>query len=1197
MRLFSKTQPPFYVIFFLPTLLSFYASNLFIQTLLIIGMKHLFYICCFILITLNLSVQAQLPLQNIKFKNLNATHGLPQNTINCVIQDQRGVLWFGTSDGLNRYDGYTFKIYKNELDNPNSLSNNYVLSLLQDREGYIWIGTYGGGLNRFDPNTEQFVRFEHEKDNPKSLANNDIRSIYEDKEGTLWLCTYGGYFNSYNPRNQVFTQYKNRDSTISIKPSRIFKAIPDADKGFWLCGEQGLFYFDKNIQRYTKMFKVQPSSIKTRSNNAIYFATYDRKQPHILWLGTFGFGLVQFNTRTQNIVKRWEQDPKDSSKLHSNSVWSIHQDQDDRYWVGTSNGFHLFNPQTNQFIRYLPDINNDKSIAGANIQQIFEDKAGTIWLCSFDRGISNFNPHLNNFIHYEKIEPGSINRIGTFCEDKAGHIWIGMSRGKAGLARFDRQQDRFEFFKPNSDNPQSIATNRVNALLNDVDGTLWVGTIGAGLEHYDPKTNTFEHFPPELNKRRTDSNAVVQSSPHIGTLFQDPAQPHAIWVGTRGAGLFLFDKRTQTYTKHYNAYPNLKGSKITHNTVIDIVKDHQGNLWIATRRGVNRIDIEKGIASQMVHSSKDLTSISNNYVTSLHIDKNQILWVGTRNGLNRLDLKTYYQGQTQFRHFTTQQGLPNNVIHKIVEDTQGNLWLSTNNGLSRFNKQNQSFKNYDQQDGLQANEFATGSGMMAKDGAILMGGMNGFNLFYPQKLKINKYKSNILLSDFLVFNISVPVTLKGFLKRPLLATDTFELSYKDNVISFEFAALNYIYPERNTYAIMMENFDQDWRQIGTKNFETYTSLSAGTYIFRIRTFNNDQVLSDQEAQLVIIVRPPWWETTWFRLGVALLVMALLVTGYRFRINIIKKQKRVLEKLVKKRTFELRETNEELQQTNEELNTTLTQVKEQNKLIQEFNENITESINYAKVMQNNMLPALSEIKHYLSQSFIFYRPRDVVSGDFYWFTPIGTHHQEGAQDADQVLMVVGDCTGHGVPGAFMSIKGAVLLNQIVNLQGITSPEAILQALDQNINVALNQNQTSNRDGMDIGILRIDFKAKQIEFAGAKNNLLYIHEGQLHETKGHRLPVGGYPEYSRQYEKTVLPLTPQTHYYLASDGYTDQFGGPQGKKFLKSRFKSLLLDIHTLPIEEQHQVLKDTFLNWKQDYPQVDDILVMGFGFFS
>lgn len=1155
-------------------------------------MKYIFNIFCFILITSNSFLSAQSPINKIRFNNLNAAKGLPQNTINCVIQDKKGMLWFGTSDGLNRYDGYTFKVYKNELGNKNSLSNNYVLSLLEDSKGYIWVGTYGGGLNRLDPDTDTFVRFQKDRNNPNSLFHDDVRNIYEDKEGILWICTYGGDFNSYNPKTQTFRHYNNTSDIEPADPYRLYSAVPDKDKGFWLCGEQGLFYFDKRKKRYTKIFKIQPPKLKKLVNNFIYDAKFDKNQPHILWLCTFTFGLIQFNTLTDKIEKRWVKEPGNPNTLNSGSVWSIHWDKNNHYWVGTRDGFHHFNPKTGKFIRYLPNAFDKHSIAGRNIQKVFEDNAGTIWLCTFDRGISSFHPYLNNFTHYNEIEKNQTNRVGAFCEDKDGKIWIGMGRGTVGLACFDRKKRTFQLFKPDPNNPQSIASKTVNTLLADVDGTIWIGTIGAGLDHYNPKTKTFEHFPPD--KKRT---GIYQNSPHIGSLYQDPTKPDELWVGTRGSGLFLFDKKSKTYVKRIVNRKKVKGPKITHNTVIDITKDHKGHLWVATRKGLNHINLKTTKITQFLHSSEDLTSLSGNYVTSLHVDKQQVLWVGTRNGINRLDLKQYYQGNTEFKHYNTKHGLPNDVIHSIVEDKQGHLWLSTNNGISRFDKQKQSFKNYDEQDGLQAKEFATGGGLTTRDGTILMGGVNGFNIFSPNNLKTNNYKPRVILTDFQIFNQSVPVTKNGILKQPIWATDTIELSHEENVISFEFAALSYIFPEHNTYTIKMEKFDKDWRFIGRKNFETYTSLPAGTYVFRIKSSNNDGIMSDKETKLVIIVHPPWWETWWFRISLSLFVIGLLITGYRIRITAIKKQKRLLEAQVKERTFEIRETNEELQQTNEELQTTLSQVKEKNVLIQEFNENITESINYAQIIQNDMLPSQKEIKHYLPESFIFYQPRDVVSGDFYWFATIEDEGEKAIattpqKNADKIIMVVADCTGHGVPGAFMSIKGAVLLNQIVNFQGITSPEAILQELNQNIRYSLSQDKTSNRDGIDIGIVLIDFKKQQLEFAGAKNSLLFIQEGRLYEIKGHILPVGGYHEYPRNFEKKVIPLTPNTQYYLTSDGFTDQFGGPQGKKFLKSRFKSLLLDMHQLPMQEQYQIVQKTFLDWKGNLEQVDDILVMG-----
>ncbi|EAY25798.1 ligand-binding sensor domain-containing protein [Microscilla marina] len=1142
----------------------------------------------------------QSALQQMKFARLTPKDGLSQNTINCVLQDKRGVLWFGTADGLSKYEGYQLRTYKTELGNQNSLSNNYVLCLYEDSAGYIWIGTYGGGLNKFDPNTEEFTRYQHRKADSTSITSNDVRSIYEDDQGVFWISMYRGGVDMFDPKTEKFKFIPYQLVPGKPAPRHVYYLLNDRQKGFWVASSHGLFYLDKTKQKYTEYFSPFNDTKLAGFHNAVETMMQDPKDATILWLGGHHTGLLKFNTKTKQIEERFTHDPKDNQSITSNAVWSLHIDKKGNFWVGTSKGFNKFDLQTKTFTRFVHQPTDPLSISGNNIQDIFEDKAGTIWLSTFDGGISSFNPYLNNFIHYSEFEYNS-SRVGAFCEDKEGNIWFALGRGKAGLGKLNRKKNTIQLFRPDPKSKANSVGSRVtNALLTDVDGSIWVGTIGAGLDHYDPKTGIFTHYLPDLQGTKT------LRSPHIGSLHQDKNKPNIVWVGTRGGGVFKFDKTTKEF-KEYRRSTFKDKPNLVHNTVIDIVTDHKNCLWFATRGGLSHFDPATEKFTNYRHSVKNLQSLSNNYVTSLYYDKQHRLWVGTRNGLNKLNLDKVYKGTVTFQHYTTRQGLPNSVIHKIVEDRQGFLWLSTNKGLARLDKKTGKIQVYDEKDGLQANEFATGSGLLASDGAVLMGGFNGFNLFYPEKLNENNYLPNVLLTDFQVFNRSEPVTKNGKLTRPIWATDTIELSYEDEVISFEFAALNYILPEKNKYAIKLENFDKEWRYIGTKHFETYTSLPAGTYVFKVKAANNEGAWSNKETQLVLIIHPPYWATWWFRLIVILLIVGLLMVGYRFRINIIQTQKRILETQVKERTTDLRETNEELQQTNEELQTTLAQVKEKNLIIQEFNENIRESINYAQLIQQDMLPALKEIHYYLPESFIFYQPRDIVSGDFYWFSAIDgkeshpnkanltTQHDQppSVANADKIIIAVGDCTGHGVPGAFMSIKGAVLLNQIVQLQGIVCPAEILTELDNNIRHSLNQDETSNRDGMDIGIIMIDFANQTLEFAGAKNSLIYINDGKLNEIKGNILPIGGYhQEYKRDFSKTVLPLEPNTNYYLSSDGYKDQFGGQTGKKFLRSRYKSMLLDICHLPMQEQYKIVERTFLEWKKDYAQVDDILVMG-----
>ena len=840
------------------------------------------------------SLYGQSPRQDIKFFNLDMAQGLTQNRVNCVIQCRKGFLWFGTAQGLHRYDGYQFKVYQNELNNLNSLSNNYILTLYEDSQGYIWIGTFGGGANRFNPDTEEFTRFQVTPDNPRSIGGKNVRAFYEDKDGKLWMGITNGFFCYFDLKQQKFQRFEKSYHLYQESLTYVYCIINDQDKGFWLGTAQGLAYFDKQQQVVSKLFNNKNKRVSHRQQ-AVFCVVRDRIQSHILWLCTYHQGLVKFDTHQQRVIGQWKADFGAKQALQTNSVWSFHQDSQGNHWVGTKKGFYKFIPQTGQFILFTPNPQNSRSIAGYYIQHIFEDRAGTIWLCSFDRGISAFTPKLHNFIHYTPATP-HISQITSFCEDKERNLWIGVSGSTTGLFKFDRANQTFQAFKPTPDTSHSIASPEANALLTDIDGSIWIGTLGKGLDHYDPKTGKFEHYPPYLDIPENASKIYFRN-PHIGALYQAPQQADKLWVGTRGSGLFQLDKQTKKFTKQYYIDRSYNKTKLSQPTIIAIAQDYKGNLWLATRGGLNRLDLQKDTFTNYLHSPKDSNSISGNYVTTLHADTQQVLWIGTRNGLNKLSLKEVYQGKVNFRHYTTQQGLAHNTIKKIIEDAQGFLWISTSNGLCRFDKKREVFRCFYEQYGLQSNEFMTGSGLLLHDGAILMGGNNGFNWFYPHKIKTNTYAPPVVFTDFRLFNQPVPVKKKGKLTLPIWATDTIQLSHRDNLFSFGFAALNYISPHQNTYAVWMENFDETWQPIGTQHEKTYLDLPTGTYVLRVKAANNDGIWSKKEARMVIIIAPPWWQTQWFKAMIVLLIGGLCMVGhYAWQYFIKIQQKRLTETL-------------------------------------------------------------------------------------------------------------------------------------------------------------------------------------------------------------------------------------------------------------------------------------------------------------
>ena len=371
-------------------------------------MKCFFKIFIFIISTC-LTLHAQSVLQEIKFSRLNSKHGLSQNTVVCVIQDKKGVLWFGTADGLNKYDGYEFKIYKSEVGNPNSLSSSYISCLYESKSGHIWAGTLNGGLNRFDPETEEFVRYVHDKNNPASISGNNVKAIYEDSDGKIWVAVYGGGLNYFDTKTGQFKHIKHVNTNRYVNPQFMISLLNDKDKGLWVGTTVGLFYLDKKLQKFTKYFYVgdanQPLSIVTGFKTGINQMTRDKKNPDILWLSTHSSGVARFNVRTEKIETQFIHDPANPYSLSNNAAWSFCEDSDGTYWVGTQKGLHRFDYATQKFTRFRHDVQNPKTLGGDNIQHIFQDRAGTIWVCTYDGGISSFTPHLNNFVHYWSFAP------------------------------------------------------------------------------------------------------------------------------------------------------------------------------------------------------------------------------------------------------------------------------------------------------------------------------------------------------------------------------------------------------------------------------------------------------------------------------------------------------------------------------------------------------------------------------------------------------------------------------------------------------------------------------------------------------------------------------------------------------------------------------------------------------------------------
>lgn len=1097
---------------------------------------------------------------DIRFERLSIEDGLSQSSVYCILQDSRGFMWFGTDDGLNRYDGYHFTIYRHDPEDPHSISHNVVRALYEDRTGTLWIGTEGGGLNRFDRNTEQFIHYQHDPSNPKSLSHNAVSVIYEDHTSTLWIGTWGGGLDDFDRRTQTFIHYQpDQEDPESISTDQILSIYEDRAGTLWVgTWESGLERLEARATLDSpgrfRHYQNDPENPDSLSHNSIW--TIYEERNGMLWLGTEGGGLEKFDPKSGK-CSHYRSDPEDPYSLSSDDIRVVYKDQAGTLWVGTfGGGLNKFDRQTGQFIRYLPDPSNPHSLSHEEIRTIYEDRSGMIWVGTNLGGISKFN-RKPKFISYQN-DPGTANSLNdnlvfSFYEDQGGILWIGTWDG--GLNRFDRKNGQFTHYQHDPKDDSSISENAIPAIYEDQRGNLWVATWDGGLNRLDRTTGHFTHY------RHNPDDSASLSSDKLSWIYED--RSGALWIGTAFGDLNRFDYETQQFTRYMTDPDNTL--QLTDNVIYAIYEDQTGAFWIGSNGGgFAEFDRKTGQILRYVNDPEDPASLSNNAVYALCEDQHGQLWIGTAGGLNKFDRST-----KTFRHYTVKHGLPNNVIYGILEDSRGHLWLSTNRGIAEFDPQTETSKNYTVRDGLQSNEFNDGAYYKSRSGEMFFGGVNGFNAFFPEQIKDNPHIPPVVITDFQIFNKSVPIgaMLDGrtILERSIMETNALTLSYRDSVISFEFTALDYVIPQKNHYAYQLEGFDADWNYISGRRFVTYTNLPAGNYTFRVKAANNDGVWNEDGDMIRLAITPPFWETWWFQTLAILAIAGTLSGVYYVRMQSIKMQKHQLEVQVAERTHEL--------------HSSLVQVRK-------ANAKITESLQYAQIIQQSLLPHPNELSTYLPESFLLWMPRELVGGDI-----IFTAHLEQGD-----VIAVADCTGHGVPGAFMTMLASSGLKRTIEDEGCHDPALILKHLNNIIKTVLQQDTpyAVSDDGLDAAICVINRNEHTLTFAGARLPLLYAQQGKMHMIKGDKQSLG-YRRSNLNFEFTnhSIPLRPDMSFYLATDGFEDQLGGSDNKRFGTKRLRQVLLRHAEAPFAEQREQLLQALASYKDSYEQQDDITVVGF----
>lgn len=889
-------------------------------------MKNILLIFIFLFLAFSLFAQKSV----IRFKHYTTDEGLSQNMVDCILKDSRGFMWFGTWNGLNRFDGYTFTVYKQNSQDANSLSNNFIYALCEDKFGNIWVGT-NNGLNVYLYAENRFIQYLYTKEQV-TISSPQVNTLLCDNSGNLWVGTSNGLNkielegNSGKIRK---VEYFNRNNSNQQLSSNVIQALAlDKNGNLWVGTDNGLncLRADKEIDKFLN----NPADGNSISNNSIQTIYVDRHNR--VWAGT-SVGLNKIDLRSNRITRYYQNSANQHSIIH-NTTRSITEDLNGRLIFGTLGGISIYNESADNFTSYTYRPTNDYGLYSEFVNCLLSDKEGNIWIGTEKGGINLFNIYQKPFEFFEN-EPGnpnslSHNTINSILEDD-NNIWIGTAGG--GLNKFDKSRGTFSFYKVNPFRPNSLSSDFITSLYTDKKGNLWVGTWGGGLNCLSGTTGRITVYS------LPDPGVEVNTFGFVSSIIDN--REGKLWIGTLG-GLILFDPETGNYRK---MTPQNDDLQITQVGCIEY--DNDGNLWAGTIKGLfrifknssDKIDVQGCKAEFYNNIPGDHTSLSGDYVISILKDSKGRMWFGTYgNGLNLFQNPKVSEGKGSFVSYTEQEGLCDNVVYSIQEDEKSNLWLSTDNGLSKFDVNNKKFSNYYKTDGLQSNQFYWTSSFKNKNGKMYFGGMKGVNAFYPDSIKDIKFPPRTVITDFKIYNQSVVVGKKYngkiVLSQSASEVKEIKLSYKSNEFSLEFSALQYFLPENVNYAYKLEGFDQQWTKVNSaRRFASYTNLKGGTYVFMVKAINDDGQPLQEPCKVKITIVPPFWVTWWFQLLIAVLIISGFITFFRWRVYALKRQTRKLEKLVDIRTAKVEQQKEELIIQAEKLKESNQQLEKKKELIE------------------------------------------------------------------------------------------------------------------------------------------------------------------------------------------------------------------------------------------------------------------------
>lgn len=818
------------------------------------------------------------------FESISTIQGLADNYILCMMQDSHGFMWFGTRDGLNKYDGYAFTTFKHRLNDPHSISDGGIDCIAEDGDGDIWVGTSAGGLNRLDHISGRFDRCSYDPRHSHGIVGNRVLSLCTDADGDVWTVTDntdGTHVLRFDRTRESFVDYRYDPSDPHAAPSSLVTSIrcsPDGD--VWIgTQDRGIWRYDPTTDRFIGTLSASDS--RTRNPGSSTLLGIDN-QGYLWYLGSMT-GVFRIPVRNGSLVT-----PAARRYLTEEYVTSMFEDRSGTLWFGTAfDGLQMIDEHTGSHQQFRYDMTNPTGLQSNRIFCLTQDRAGNLWVGT-DNGIDKLNMRAWYFRHYrhDPLNPSSLSHgyVRSVLKDPDGNLWVGTGGG--GLNVLAEEANAFRHYDLSLPGYSFVDCNTVNTICRDHEGVLWLGT-NTSLVRMTPWNGRKKFYPID------PANPHSIGASGIWAILED--HDNDLWVGTLKDGISRHIKGSDRFI-HYRHDP-LDTNSLGNNTIHCLYEDSHGRLWVGTDNGVDRFDKSSGRWTHYRHDPESSTSISHNRVWYICETRDGNLWIGTSGG----GIDKFVDGSGTFIRYTETEGLANNIVCGIVEDNHGFLWISTNNGLSKFDPATSTFKNYNAGDGLPVHEFHFKACCRDSSGTIFLGGRNGLVEFYPDSIRDNTVSPPLAITGLKVFGKTLPLDTTAVLKRSV------HLDHGDNFFSIEFTALDFTNPSRNRYRYKLEGIDVDWHTSqGTgRPYADYTDIPPGHYQFLLQGSNSDGFWNTEGALLEIIISPAYWQTLWFKGAVGLILVSGLGGVLFLRIRTIRRQGELEHKVLESQLRALR----------------------------------------------------------------------------------------------------------------------------------------------------------------------------------------------------------------------------------------------------------------------------------------------------